>query len=180
MAAKKKGKTPDEELPKDESPAEEIIAEESAPESEQTAEATLEAELALEKEKYLRLAAEYDNFRKRSAKEREVVFSDVRAETVTRFLPVYDNLCRALQQETEDEAYRKGVEMILTQLKEVLTKLGVSEIPAVGETFDPELHNAVMHIDDEEKGESEIVEEFEKGFKLGEKVIRFSMVKVAN
>ena len=177
MAAKKKGKAPEEELPKEEENQNitEDNAEDTAPEVDPIAE-----ELAAEKEKYLRLAAEYDNFRKRSAKEREAVYSDVRADTVMRFLPVYDNLSRALTQPTEDEAYRKGVELIMNQLRDVLEKLGVTEIPTVGETFDPELHNAVMHIDDEEKGENEIVEEFQKGFKLGDKVIRFSMVKVAN
>lgn len=186
MAAKKKGKKPEEELPKDEgqetTPVQEEPAETEAEEQQEAApqENPLEAELVAEKDKYLRLAAEYDNFRKRSAKERESIYSDVRADTVTRFLPVYDNLCRALAQATEDEAYRKGVEMIMTQMNEVLEKLGVTEIPSVGETFDPELHNAVMHVEDEEKGENEIVEEFQKGFKLGDKVIRFAMVKVAN
>ena len=136
--------------------------------------------VAAEREKYLRLAAEYDNFRKRSQRERENIYADVRADTITRFLPVYDNLVRALAQETADEAYKKGVEMIMTQLQDALGKLGVTEIPALGETFDPAVHNAVMHVDDEEKGENEIVEEFQKGFKLGDKVIRFSMVKVAN
>ena len=93
---------------------------------------------------------------------------------------MYDNLVRALAAETEDEAYRKGVEMIMNQFNSTLEKLGVSEIRAVGEKFDPTLHNAVMHVDDTEKGENEVVEEFQKGFKIGDKVIRFSMVKVAN
>lgn len=189
MAAKKKGKAPDEEIPQEESPIEESSAGQTAeaeiqePEAEVIeveAENTVEQELLSEKGKYLRLAAEYDNFRKRSSKERETIYSDVRSDTVLKFLPVYDNLSRALDQATEDEAYKKGVEMTMTQLKEILEKLGVAEIPAVGETFNPDVHNAVMHIDDEEKGESEIVEEFQKGFKLGDKVIRFSMVKVAN
>jgi len=183
MAAKKRGKHPKEELPEEENLKKSSEGEaDSAATVEETApeENSLEAALAAEKEKYLRLAAEYDNFRKRSAKERESIYSVVRADTVGRFLPVYDNLSRALLQETEDEAYRKGVEMIKGQLSEALEKLGVTEIPSLGETFDPELHNAVMHIDDDEKGENEIVEEFQKGFKLGDKVIRFSMVKVAN
>ena len=150
-----------------------------APESEPETN-PLEEELKAEKDRYLRLAAEYDNFRKRSAKEREAIFSDVRADTVLKFLPVYDNLSRALQQETADEAYRKGVEMTMNQLRDILAKLGVTEIDAMGQKFDPALHTAVMHIDDEKYGESEIVLEFEKGFKLGDKVIRFSMVQVAN
>ncbi|MCL2462863.1 MAG: nucleotide exchange factor GrpE, partial [Defluviitaleaceae bacterium] len=124
--------------------------------------------------------AEYDNFRKRSAKEREAIFSDVRADTVTRFLQVYDNLLRALDQETEDKAYRKGVELIMTQFNVTLAQLGVSEIPAVGEKFDPELHDAVMHETDETKGEGIIVQELQKGFKLGDRVIRHSIVKVVN
>ena len=141
----------------------------------------LACELKDEKDKYLRLAAEYDNYRKRSQKERESVYTDVRADTVLKFLPVFDNLERALKQETTDEAYRRGVEMTMTGLKDILTKLGVSEIPAsAGTAFDPLLHEAVMHTEDADKGEGEIVEEFQKGFKLGDKVIRFSVVKVAN
>ena len=140
----------------------------------------LREELAAEKDKYLRLAAEYDNFRKRSRLERENIYSDVRTDTVSKFLPVYDNLARALLQETADEAYRKGVEMTMTQLRDVLAKLGVTEIDAAGQKFDPALHNAVMHLEDEKYGESEIVMELQKGFRLGDKVIRFSMVQVAN
>ena len=131
-------------------------------------------------DKYIRLMAEFDNYKKRSAKERENIYTDVRVDTVTKFLPVYDNLERALNAETADEAYKKGVEMTFNQLCEVFKKLGVEEIEAIGQTFDPQYHNAVMHVEDEEKGESEIVEQFQKGFKIGEKVIRFSMVKVAN
>ena len=96
------------------------------------------------------------------------------------FLPVYDNLERALKQETADEAFKKGVEMTMTQLKEILAKLGIEEIPALGETFDPNLHNAVMHVEDESAGENTIVDVFQAGFKSGDKVIRFAMVKVAN
>ncbi|MFB0920616.1 MAG: nucleotide exchange factor GrpE [Oscillospiraceae bacterium] len=137
--------------------------------------------LTAEKDKYLRMLAESDNFRMRSQKERESTYSDVRADTVTRFLPVYDNLERALKQETADEAYRRGVEMTLAQFKETIEKLGVSEIEAgSGTKFDPEIHNAVMHVEDESFGEGIIAEEFQKGFKLGDKVIRCSIVKVAN
>ena len=138
------------------------------------------AKVQAEHDRYLRLAAEYDNYRKRSARERESIYSDVRADTVTKFLPVYDNLVRALEQSTADEAYRKGVEMTMNQLRDILAKLGVTEIEAVGQKFDPALHNAVMHLEDDQYGEGEIVLEFEKGFKLGDKVIRFSMVQVAN
>ena len=137
-------------------------------------------ELAAEKDKYLRLCAEYDNFRKRSQKEKDAIYADVRANTLTSFLPVYDNLVRALNQPTEDEAYKKGVEMIMAQFKATMEKLGVTEMDCLGQKFDPAFHNAVMHVDDEEKGENEIVEVFQQGFMLGDKVIRFAMVKVAN
>lgn len=136
--------------------------------------------ISAEKEKYLRLCAEYDNYRKRSQKERESLYADIKADTLLKFLPVYDNLERALAQPTADEAYRKGVEMIMTQFNETLKKLGITEIDAKGQTFDPNMHNAVMHIEDDSFGENEVVEVFQKGFKLNDRVIRFAMVKVAN
>ena len=129
---------------------------------------------------YLRLLAEYDNYRKRSQKEKDSLYADIKADTVTKFLPVYDNLVRALKQGTEDEAYRKGVEMIMNQFCSTLEKLGVTKTESLGQKFDPKFHNAVMHVEDDEKGENEIVEVFQEGFMLGEKVIRFAMVKVAN
>ncbi len=146
--------------------------------AEKTAE--LEAQLAAANDRYLRICAEYDNFRRRSQKEKDGLFGDVKADTIRMFLPVYDNLERALKQGTEDEAYRKGVELIMAQFESTLEKLGVARIESLGRTFDPTLHNAVMHVDDGEKGENEIVEVFQQGFKLGDKVIRFAMVKVAN
>ena len=139
-----------------------------------------EMKLAAEHDRYLRLAAEYDNYRKRSQRERDSIFNDVRSDTVTKFLPVYDNLVRALEQSTADEAYRKGVELIMTQFKDILSRLGVTEIEAMGQQFDPGLHNAVMRGEDETKGANEIVQELQKGFKLGDKVIRYAMVKVVN
>ena len=138
------------------------------------------AQAAQEHDNYLRLAAEYDNFRKRSAREREELYTVIRAETVAKFLPVYDNMERALAQQTSDEAYKKGVEMIMTGLLDVFEKLGVKIFGAVGEQFDPEQHNAVMHEENEEYGENTISEVFQKGFSVGEKVVRFAMVKVAN
>ena len=141
---------------------------------------TAEKLIKEEKEKYLRLAAEYDNFRKRSQKERDSLYNDIKADTLLKFLPVYDNLERALKQATADEAYRKGVEMIMTQFCTTMEKLGVTEIEAAGQKFDPTIHNAVMHVEDESFGENEVVEVFQKGFKLNDKVIRFAMVKVAN
>ncbi len=141
---------------------------------------TAEKLIAEEKEKYMRLCAEYDNFRKRSQKERESLYADIKADTLLKFLPVYDNLERALKQETADEAYRKGVEMIMTQFNTTMEKLGVTEIEAAGQKFDPTIHNAVMHVEDESFGENEVAEVFQKGFKLNDKIIRFAMVKVAN
>ncbi|USF25909.1 Protein GrpE [Firmicutes bacterium ASF500] len=132
------------------------------------------------KEQFLRLAAEYDNYRKRTAKEKESLWTDAKADTIQAFLPVYDNLERAMKQDTSDEAYKKGVEMTMNQLKEVFAKLGVTEIEAEGKPFDPNLHNAVMHIEDENFGENTVAQVFQAGFMLGEKVIRFAMVQVAN
>ncbi len=139
-----------------------------------------DAALAAEKDRYLRLAAEYDNYRKRSQKERENVYADAKADTVLQLLPVYDNLERALKAECSDPAFYKGVEMTMDQLMGIFGKLGVEVIEAAGQPFDPALHNAVMHVEDESLGENVVAEEFQKGFKLNDKVIRFAMVKVAN
>lgn len=141
---------------------------------------TPEQEEVVPKEQFLRLAAEYDNYRKRTAREKESLWTDAKADTVQAFLPVYDNLERAMNQETADEAYKKGVEMTMNQLREVFAKLGVTEIAALGQTFDPNLHNAVMHIEDENLGENTVAQVFQSGFMLGDKVIRFAMVQVAN
>ncbi len=171
----KENKTaPETEVKPEEKPAEEK-PEEKEPEAKPQS-----GELAAMNDKYLRLCAEYDNFRKRTQKEKDAIYADVRANTLTSFLPVYDNLVRALNQPTEDEAYKKGVEMIMTQFRATMEKLGVTEMDCLGKKFDPAFHNAVMHVDDEEKGENEIVEVFQQGFMLGDKVVRFAMVKVAN
>ena len=141
---------------------------------------TLKAKLAEQEDKFLRLAAEYDNFRRRTQKEKENIYANAKSDTINALLPVYDNLERAMNQETADEAYKKGVEMTMAGLKKVMEDLGVHEIPALGQPFDPAFHNAVMHIDDDTLGENTIAEVFQTGFTLGDKVIRFSMVKVAN
>ena len=133
-----------------------------------------------EHDAHLRLAADYDNFRKRSQKEKEQSYGNGKADAVEKLLPVYDNLERALNQPTEDAAYKKGVEMTMTQLVGILNGLGVEIFGEAGETFDPNLHNAVMHIDDENLGENTIAQVFQKGFKIGEKIVRFAMVQVAN
>ena len=173
MAAKKHQENP--------APETGEVKDETAPEVETEAPApAAEPEQQNDTDRYLRLMAEFDNYKKRSAKERENIYADVRVDTVSKFLPVYDNLERALSTETADEAFKKGVEMTFQQLCDVFQKLGVEPIESVGQTFDPNFHNAVMHVEDESSGEGEIVEEFQKGFKCGDKVIRFSMVKVAN
>ena len=147
---------------------------------EQNAADLIAAALAAQEDKYLRLAAEYDNYRKRTAKEKEALWTDIKADTAAAFLPVYDNLERAMNQPTADEAYKKGVEMTMNQLRDIFAKLGVTEIPALGQPFDPNLHNAVMHIDDENFEENTVSQVFQAGFRCGEKVIRFAMVQVAN
>lgn len=140
----------------------------------------MKAKAETQEDKYVRLCAEYDNFRRRSQKEKEGIYADAIADTVKALLPVYDNLERALKQDTADEAYKKGVEMTMAGLRKALEGLGVTEIAAVGQPFDPNVHNAVMHIEDDNLGENTVAEVFQTGFKLGEKVIRFAMVKVAN
>ena len=128
----------------------------------------------------LRLAAEYDNFRKRTTKEKEQSYGNGKADAVTKMLPIYDNLERALNQPTEDAAYKKGVELTMTELLKILNGLGVEVFGEVGDTFDPNLHNAVMHLDSEEHDENVITQVFQKGFKMGDKIVRFAMVQVAN
>ena len=183
--SKNKQAAPNEEQPIEEQPVEETteaIVEEPSSEADalRTELESVQTELAAEKDKNLRLRAEYDNFRKRSARERDNIYADVKADTLKKLLPIFDNLERALRQETADEAYKKGVEMTMNQFLEALKALGVTPIEAVGQTFDPNEHNAVMHMEDPGKGEGEIVQEFQKGFKMGDRVIRFSMVQVAN
>ena len=132
-------------------------------------------------DRYLRMAAEYDNFRKRSQREREQAYTDAVSRAVTALLPTYDNLERAIKAETADTEYKKGVEITMTQLTESLKGLNVTVIEAsAGTTFDPNFHNAVMHVEDEALGENVIAEVFQQGFQIGDKVIRHAMVKVAN
>ena len=127
-----------------------------------------------------RIMAEFENYKKRSGKEREMLYNSLLADIVSSFLPVIDNLEKAAEAKTEDENYKQGLELVLKQFKDVLTKFGVEEIKTVGETFDPEVHEAVSSIQDETKGEKEIVQDFRKGYKVGTKVIRHAMVVVAN
>ena len=133
-----------------------------------------------ERDAHLRVAAEFDNFRKRTIKEKEASYGNGKADAVAKMLPVYDNLERALQQETADAAFKKGVEMTMNELVKILTGLGVEIFGQVGDPFDPNLHNAVMHIESDELEENVIAQVFQKGFKIGDKIVRFAMVQVAN
>ena len=168
---------PNKEKELNETPVEEVIEEVV----EETAEVNpWEEKYNAERDAHLRVAAEYDNFRKRTVKEKEQSYGNGKADAVAKILPVYDNLERALNQPTEDAAYKKGVEMTMNELVKIFTGLGVEIFGNVGDEFDPNLHNAVMHVENEELGENTIAQVFQKGFKTGEKVIRFAMVQVAN
>ena len=155
-----------------------VPEEEAAQEPDPLAEA--EEKLKAAQDSYLRLAAEYDNYRKRSQKEKDNLYRDAKADTIEKFLPVYDNLARALEQETADAAFKKGVELTMNGLEEILNKLGVTIYGAPGDIFDPALHNAVMHVEDDSMKEGQIVQVFQKGFQIGDKVVRFAMVQTAN
>ena len=169
--AKKKKEEVQEEVLEQETPVEEIAAPEVDP---------WEEKYNAEHDSYLRLAADYDNYRKRTLKEKEQAYGHGKADAVEKLLPVYDNLERALAQPTEDEAYKKGVEMTMTQLTGILEGLGVEIFGAEGDAFDPNIHNAIMHTEAEGVEENTITKVFQRGFKLGDKIVRFAMVEVAN
>ncbi|MDR0671329.1 MAG: nucleotide exchange factor GrpE [Oscillospiraceae bacterium] len=158
----------------------ETAAERQPPTRAEEAWETLAAERDDYKDRYLRLAAEYDNYRKRTRRERDALHAEVRAGTVEKFLPVYDNLERALAQPTEDEAYRRGVELTMKGLADALAGLGVSATEALGKPFDPALHDAVAHISDDSGEKNLVVEVLQTGFVMGDRVVRHSMVKVKN
>ena len=161
-------------------PEEEVIAPEEAAAPAPEKLDPWEEKYNAEHDAYLRLAAEFDNFRKRTAKEKEQLYMNGRCDAVEKLLPVYDNLERALNQPTEDTAYQKGVEMTLTQLVTILNGLGVEIFGQVGDPFDPAIHNAIVHTEDETVAESTVTQVFQKGFRIGEKIVRFAMVQVAN
>ena len=163
---------------KQEIPAEEIVEEPVV--EEQVESNPFEEKYNAEHDAYLRLAAEYANFRKRTTAEKDSAYANGKADAIEKLLPVYDNLSRAMQQETADAAFKKGVEMTMNELVKILTGLGVEIFGEPGETFDPNLHNAIMHLDDDTIPENTITQVFQRGFKLGDKVIRFAMVQVAN
>ena len=153
---------------------------ETAQKEEQTVVDPKQQELDELNDRYKRLFAEFENFKKRSGKERETLYNSILSDLIGGFLPIMDNLENALKAETKDSEYKKGVELVHKQFKDLLKSKGVEEIPAVGETFDPTLHEAVSSVQDDTKGEKEIVQEYRKGYKIGSKVIRHSMVVVAN
>lgn len=192
--------TPEESVQQTETAEETVCAEEAVPETEEAAKkdaadpkgskkakkevaelkeklAAAENEIAEQKDKYLRLMAEYENFRRRSQKEKEGIYSDAYAEALKALLPVADNLELAVRYSEGDKVI-EGVKMVLSQLSDALTKMGIEVIET--KTFDPNVHNAVMHVEDEGYGEGEIVEVFQKGYRKGDKIIRYAMVKVAN
>ena len=179
----KKEKKPEDVTPEEQTeqavPTEETEAEAPNPLLEELE--ALKKSLSDQEDKFLRLAAEYDNYRRRTAKEKDSIWNDAKADAAVAFLPVYDNLERAVATEgDEDSPHKKGLEMIFAQYKEILKKLGVTQIEALGQPFDPEKHNAVMHIDDENLGENVVSQVFQAGFLLGDKVIRHAIVQVAN
>lgn len=180
MAKKEKNPQPAQEEKESVTPAEETPAPEQAPAEPEAPQTDWQKKYEQEHDAYLRVYADYDNYRKRTTREKEQSYTNGKSDAVGKLLPVYDNLERALKQDTADEAFKKGVEMTMNQLKEVLTKLGITEIPAQGQPFDPKYHNAVMHVEDESLGQNVVAEVFQTGFQCGEKVIRFAMVKVAN
>ena len=156
----------------------EEVSEETAEASAEDRIAALEAELKNEKDKYMRLFAEFDNFRKRTAKEKTEAYGDSAAKTIAEILPALDNFDRALDTPCSDENFKKGIEMIFTQLTDIFGKLGVTEIEALGQPFNPNLHNAIKQVESED-GESDVIcEAFQKGYKLGDRIIRHSMVAV--
>ena len=170
-------KEPKRKNPKTEKPD---VPEAEVIEAEPVAGASANDEAAALRDQNLRLRAEYDNFRRRSQKEREQLYTDVRADTAAKLLPVLDNLERAVAAPCQDTGYAQGVEMTLKQCHEIFESLGIKAYGAAGEAFDPNIHNAVMHVEEETLGENVIAEVFQTGYILGEKVLRFAMVKVAN
>ncbi|MCM1365362.1 MAG: nucleotide exchange factor GrpE [Faecalibacterium sp.] len=178
MAKKNKDTSPEEEVKTDENENAE-----NAEQQEETVskESELEKELAAAKEAHVRTLAEYDNYRKRSTREKEAAYGDSKAACLTELLPVLDNFDRALATTDSDlDSFKKGMEMIYTNFCDIITKLGVEPFGEKGEKFDPNIHNGVMHVDDEELGENVIADVFSKGYKLGDRILRPAMVKVAN
>ncbi len=168
-------KKPEQEEILEESPVEETVETEAPSELD-----TLKEEYAALNEKYMRMLAEYDNFRKRSQKEKDAIYPRATADTVEKFLPIIDNFERAMSAPCADETFKKGMDMIFQSFMSTLSGLNVEIIGKAGETFDPNLHNAVMHIEDDNYGDNEIVMVLQKGYRIGDRVVRYAMVQVAN
>ncbi len=180
MSNKKHDEQEEQELEVTEAAEETAEAAEEAP-AEESAEAkiaALEEELKNEKDKYMRLFAEFDNFRKRTAKEKTEAYGDSAAKTIAEILPALDNFDRALDTPCSDENFKKGIEMIFTQMTGILEKIGVTEIEALGQQFDPNLHNAIKQVESEDGESDTVCEVFQKGYRLGDRIIRHSMVAV--
>ena len=167
QALPESAQTPQEEVPE-------------APQTPEAPEVNWEEKYNAERDARLRVAAEFDNFRKRTVKEKEASYGNGKSDAVAKILPIYDNLERALKQETADAAFKKGVEMTMTELVKILNGLGVEIFGQEGDPFDPNLHNAVMHTESDELGQNVVAQVFQKGFRMGGKVVRFAMVQVAN
>lgn len=167
-----------------EAPIEETVQQPPQAEPEQANEAPQaepwEEKYNAEHDAYLRLAAEFDNFRKRTIREKDASYGNGKADAIAKMLPIYDNLERALSQPTQDAAYKKGVELTMNELMKIFSGLGVEVFGQTGDAFDPEMHNAIAHNDDEQLGENVISLVFQRGFRMGDKIIRFAMVQVAN
>jgi molecular chaperone GrpE len=166
---------------------ESVDGKESSPKEEKRKSAELkqqlsekEAELAEAKEKYLRMAAEYENYRKRSQKERDGIYTDAVSDVIGAILPIADNLERAAQYKDEPEKVAEGLAIVSKSLADMLSKFGIEQFGEPGETFDPNLHNAIMHVEDEAYGEGEILDVFQRGYRKGDKIVRYAMVRVAN
>ncbi len=181
MAKKEKDKQVTQEAAETTETEETNVTAETAEQAPETPEANpWEEKYNAERDAHLRVAAEFENFRKRTIKEKEASYGNGKSDTLAKILPIYDNLERALNQPTEDAAYKKGVEMTMTELVKIFTGLGVEIFGQPGDAFDPNLHNAVMHTESEDFGENTICQVFQKGFKIGDKIVRFAMVQVAN
>ena len=171
-------------MPDTKKPEEQVeeILEEQVEETVETPSETdsLKEQLSQLNEKYVRMLAEYDNFRKRSQKEKDAIYPRATADTVEKFLPIIDNFERAMSAPCADETFKKGMDMIFQSFMNTLSGLNVEMIGVPGETFDPNLHNAVMHIEDEQYGDNEIVQVLQKGYRIGDRVVRYAMVQVAN
>lgn len=180
LKKEEKKKTPEKEKSEEAEVVEDTV-EEQPQQEEETAESKLEKELKAKTDAYLRLAAEYENYRRRTTADKANIYADATAKAITEILPIGDSLDMAVKSaENAPDEYKKGIELICSQFKASLEKLNVETFGEVGDEFNPELHNAVMKIEDESLGENTVAQVFQKGYKTGDKIIRHAMVQVAN